>query len=401
MLPHRRRLTTYWEAAARAPYLESLMALFTTFTRLPDVPRHASVLQSTGGVLLRGGARVLLVVLGASLLGACLVVAYYSVQPGLVVRVNAESLSLLDIVVVLAALYGAWVFAARRKELILFLRRFGQSSANDAISGALYGSLGGQARLVVLDDSVFRPISIPPRQRLLILVSTFPVFIVLGLVLALGASVLGDVRIEGGGVSIAQRGFISIGPATSGLTDKTAYAEGPALLQFPQAIPLWIALAGVGFIAWRAFGGSWEARRRIDRQADLDRLVRRTRWLTRRASSPKALGTVATVISSSDGMWQKTVATLAHEAAKIVLDVSFPTAPILWELQLCVEQYPDKLLLLMDAADNYRSRHIEVDEAALAELVGRSAYQGILTYDLGDPNSRASLHRDLQAFANR
>lgn len=375
--------------------------MIRTFTRLPAYQDGSGVGRAAAAALLRGIAIVAMALLGGGVLVACVVVVYFALQPGLVVRVNAEPGYIVGIAALFATLYTAWILASRKKVLILFLRRFGQSSANDALSGAMYRSLSNVARLVVLDDSAFQPISIPLKERLLIVASTFPVIVALAATMALGVSVTGTVVLKREGFSLSQRGFISIGPASDGFSDSTVYAERPALLQFPQAIGLWLALAGLGFITLRVLVGAWEARRRVASEAELHKLTRRAKVLVHRALAPKALGTVATVVSSSDALWQQVVATLADRATKIVLDVSYPTEPILWELQYCLDRYPAKLFLVMNAIDNFRVAGRVINEPALAELVERSAFKGVLAYDLTDPVARTGFYRDLRHFTNR
>ncbi|MGH8517619.1 MAG: hypothetical protein ACREUE_09175 [Panacagrimonas sp.] len=372
-----------------------------TFSRL--TPHHAAsgAGRLAAAALLRGIAIMVLALLGGGLLFGCTVLLYFLLQPGLVVRVNAEPQYVAGSAALLAALYAAWILAPQQKVLILFLRRFGQSSANDALSSAMYRSLRNIARLVVLDDSVFRPISIPLKERLLIVASTFPVIVALVAALAFGASVTGTVLLEREGFSLSQRGFISIGPASDGFADQTVYAERAALLQFPQAIGLWLAILGLGFLTLRSVVGAWEARRRVESEAELHKLTRRARLLVHRALAPNALGTVATVVSSSDALWQRVVTMLAGRAAKIVLDVSYPTEPILWEIRLCLDRHPAKLLLVMNAVDNFRTTARVIDERAFAELVERSAFNGVLAYDLSDPAARAGFYRDLRDFARR
>lgn len=365
-------------------------------TALPPA-RRAVVLP---GLL---GRAVAVVVLAAGLVlvaGFTGVVAWASLQPHLVVRVHVDGVVALGIGATLAVLLGAWVASARRKRLLLFLRRFGQASANEALAGAMVRSLGAVARLVVLDDSVFRPIAIPRRQRLLILLSALPAAVALTGVLTLGAGVGGAVVLRGAGVSLTQQGFLSIGPRAGAMVDETSYTRLPALLQLPQALPLWAVLAGLGWLTWRGVAAGRESHRRVDDEVGLDRTLRRMAWLTHRLAAPKPLGSVATVVSSSDAIWQQLVAALAARASVIVLDVSYPTAPILWELRHCLEHHRDRLLLVLNEDDHWRSAGTTVDESELAALAARTPLGGILAYAPRDRARRARFEADLHALVS-
>lgn len=364
--------------------------------RLPLPPQRRAPHVTAGRVLaiavLAGGT-----VLAAGVGGLVLVA---SLLPGLVVRVNLGGTEALAVAAVLAAMFAAWVRLSRPKRLVLFLRRFGQRSANEALSGAMYRSLGAVARLVVLDDSVFRPIAIPARQRLLLVLSVLPAAAALAAVLALGVGVRGAVILQGNGFRLEQRGFINIGPRGSQAVDSTDYTGLPALLELPQALPLWAALIGLGWLTWRGLAAGWESRRRVDDDAGLARTLRRMRWLTHRLTAPKPLGTVATVVSSSDALWQPLVAALAARASVIVLDVSHPTAPILWELEHCLQHHRDRLLLVLNEDDHWRTAGTAVDEAALAALVSRTVLGGILAYTPRDPARQARFEDDLRALVS-
>lgn len=363
-------------------------------TRLP-LPATRWAGPKTAGRYLAG---LVLFASVASLSGLAALVIWASLRPGLVVRVNMTGLIAMATVAVFTLIFAAWVAAARPKRLVLFLRRFGQTSANQALSGAMYRSLGAVARLVVLDDSDFRPIAIPVRQRLLLILSVLPVAAAMVGVLALGIGVKGAVVLRSENTRIQQEGFINIGPRGSRLIDETDYTAVPALLQLPQALPLWAVLAALGWLTWRGVARGWESQRRVDDAPGLDRTLRRIDWLTRRVAAPKPLGTVATVVSSSDAMWQQVVASLANRASTIVLDVSHPTPPILWELAHCLDQHRERLLLVLDESDHWRTAGTVINEPALEALVSRTVIGGILAYSPGDSARRTQFEADLRAF---
>ena len=77
------------------------------------------------------------------------------------------------------------------------------------------------------------------------------------------------------------------------------------------------------------------------------------RYLGSWLAAPKGLGSLATVVTVKDEYWQDVVALLASRTDAIILDISHPTEAIWWELLLCLERYSEKLLITMNAQDNF------------------------------------------------
>ena len=373
-------------------------------------PRRLTTIERTDGSrltlqgLARGAGRLLaaglLVTLTSTLLFGFATVVIYSLEPDTMIRVNTEPLVMLSVLILIGLLYLTWAAASRRKRMILYLRRFRAERANEALSKAMYRSLRSIGRLVVLDDSTFRPIAIPWRERLILITSALPMLSALLLAVSLGSSISGPVVLEGDGSRLYQHGFINITRGWHGLDDTTTYSGRPALLDFPNAIGLWVILGLSAFAVFRAFFSAWEARRTVETDADISSLIRRTRLLTSRWTAPKAFGSLATVTTVADAKWQQVVQALAEQADAIVLDISQPTDAIWWELRHCLDHHADKLLITMDATSNYLGETGETfshhDE--LADHIHGSPLGGVLTYDLSTRTKRRTFYRNLALF---
>jgi len=328
------------------------------------------------------------------------VMFFASLDPSTVVHVDLKPSVGISIIVVVIILYIIWSVASGKKKVILYLRRFREKSANDALSSAMYKSLRNIGRLVVLDDSSFKSIAIPLRERVMIVLSALPGITALLLVFALGASVEGPVVYMGDGLNYRAESFISI---TSGLShlnemdDMTDYSETPVLLTFPGAIGVWLLLAVLGIMVFRSFFSGWEARRSIGNDDDIKKLIRRVKYLSNWLTAPKAIGSLATVTKVENTKWQDVVTRLASQVSSIVLDISHPSDAIWWELLHCLEHYPDKLLIIMNAQDNYLSGNTgdfsHYDE--LADHIAKSPLEGVLMYDLSTKSTRKQFYKSL------
>ena len=254
-----------------------------------------------------------------------------------------------------------------------------------------------------MDDSQFVPIAIPFRERLTIIASALPSLAALSLVLSLGASVTGPVVLEGPNIHLYQHGFISIS-TVKGLratSDRTAYNETPVLLSFPGALGIWLILVALGVTTFRSFFSGWEARRRVSRDANISALMKRVRYLGSWLAAPKGLGSLATVVTVKDEYWQDVVALLASRTDAIILDISHPTEAIWWELLLCLERYSEKLLITMNAQDNFTLDSTGSGFAhrqELSERVAQSRQGGVLLYDLSILTARKHFYENLRDF---
>ena len=351
--------------------------------------------------LVRRSAAGLFVLLVATMVFGLGTVLYVGLDPDQQVRVNTEPLAMLALAAFVLLLHASWIVGSGRKKIVLYLRRFRRAAANEALSGAMHRTLKPWARLVVLDDAHLQPVSVPLRERLLTLGSALPVLAGLLFALAVGASVSGPVLLEHASGSTYQRGVISITTRSATAKDRTRYSDTPALLAFPGALALWGVLGFCGLLSLRCLRSSAQARRRVSRQQDVVDVVRHMETLGGWMAAPKPLGAMTTVVSVEDAWWQDVVTELAARADAIVLDVSEPTGPIWWEIALCATRHPDKLLLIMDADDNFTRRETPPDPAdveRLGQQVVRTRHGGVLLYESGKPQTQTRFQRQLRSF---
>ena len=319
--------------------------------------------------------------------------------PHATVCVNTNAMALLLWTLLFAFIFTVWIVASGRKKSILYLRRFRSNSANQAVSEAMYSSLRGVARVVVLDDGEFAAIKIPLRERVATIVSAVPVVLMMGFVLGLGSGVDGSVVVRDQGLNFEATGLIMVTsvPGTGSGSDHTNYRASPLLLSFPGAIGLWLILLVLSIVLIRSVFGGWEARQRIRQPVDLARAAKRvwlsSRWLT----APRVLGSLATVLRVDDSLWQDTVKAIARDADAVVLDISDLSEAIQWELQFCAEECEGRLLLTMNSSmtDPLESRGQTIPVIADAFGDSTELKWPILQYDLTKEDDALRFHRSL------
>jgi hypothetical protein len=228
---------------------------------------------------------------------------------GVVIRSWAV-LSLLGMMLCPILIIVGWLLTAGRKELILFLRRFGNESLNDAVRNLVQTRLRRRFRLVTLDDSEFHPVG-PMWSGLL--VSLSPAALVLF------------------GILFSYAGFAKM--AQSELMDETPFGSALVLIQIGiivlGALAFFVCLA----LTAAAVRAHFTARRTIDCPDSLRRVMRRLRRLKRLVRAPSIAAPMATVVTTTDTEWQPTVAAVASLCEVVLLDLSSPSLSINWELE--------------------------------------------------------------------
>jgi hypothetical protein len=280
-----------------------------------------------------------------------------------------------------------WLFASRRKSLILFLRHFKDDAANRLLSESIYGALRSIARLVVLDDSEFKPTSVPIRERIVVAGLLLIIGITIAGVVAIGSATTTQIDRSGPGYHYQIAGFVSVViPAEFGLSSiaigapgsfqrtvtenvrgqvqRTVVSQGtfsvntapPEFFTAPenkervvgsisQSIPLWSLILFLGYFAYRIAFRSWETKCAISSTEEIAPLVRRLSTLRSRWRAPRSLGALSTVVRPKDEQWQSVVKAFVDKADWVILDCSHPTESIVWELQLALRKASEKLII--------------------------------------------------------
>ncbi|MCV2394483.1 hypothetical protein OEB99_09185 [Actinotalea sp. M2MS4P-6] len=229
------------------------------------------------------------------------------------------------------------------RHLVLYLRKFGFTGASAAMSTAIGSGLGRRWRLVTLDDHDTAPLGVGGGRRWLI------GLVWLALVVLTGWAVIGAVRwlssgpadeamqsamesaydqviAEGGDELTATLSMIIVGPVV-------ALMVGFLILFFGVFFfSLLISVAATGgamlTMVIRSAGSAEHAKALvITREAEVHRTCTRLRRRTRRVLAPRI-----TIARVADRLWQLTVLQLAAVCDAVIVDVSYPTDNLVWEI---------------------------------------------------------------------
>lgn len=306
--------------------------------------------------------RVLLVIgFVAGPIGA-LTFSVYLMGLGIGSQANGTLPFLAILVSPLCVLVG-WVLAAGRKDLVLFLRRFGNEALNDSVRDLIQANLRKRARLVTLDDSAFAPLG--PRW--------------LGL-----ASSLAPSGVVLGAIAVGYAGFAKV--AESELREETPFGEALTLIQV--GIVLLGVLAGLtaAILFAAALRAHFLGRRMVHDDSSRERVLHRLRALRSLARAPVIAAPMATVVTVTASEWQATVASIARMCDVTLIDISHPSESIHWELETLKEARV-RIVLLAQREALARWWDVTGDDAdarLAAEMRQLAAGVPLVTYDAPD-----------------
>jgi hypothetical protein len=262
-----------------------------------------------------------------------------------------------------------------RRDVVLFLRRFGFRDASRALTLAVGTAVGKRWRLVTLDDAAIAPVGIRAttkwfwRLAALVLV-----------VLAIGGCLWAAYWIEGGGLlSEMGRAMESARPARTGNiiadimgTLVVALVVGMVVgivSLFAILVPVGVAgsLGMFSLASARAVAAAESAKAAVvARQEDVAPTVTRTLRRARRILAPKLV-----VVRVVDALWQQVVGAFAARVAVVLVDVSEPGPGLEWELRTLAEAGVPRLLVgaLANVADLAATAAPDTPRARLKELV--------------------------------
>ncbi|MFS8096209.1 hypothetical protein LFM09_03630 [Lentzea alba] len=281
------------------------------------------------------------------------------------------------------ALYTAWCVVAAfaglliglqllrgRRQLVLFLRRFGYADATRALSFAATNAIGGSWRLVTLDDDMVKGVggSAAPRKA-----SGAGTFVLLA---AVGVFVWWFYQF---GADIVINDFVSSATVSGGSGGDGLDGIGKALgaafaLGIIIFILMWLLIALVGVSVPLLLFSYFKARRaeraltaRIRSQREVP-----TRVAKMAKNSSKILSPRLTVVTVAHDSWQQAVIAFAHASGVVIIDVSIPSENLSWEINTLLPTLGHRCVLV---------GRLDVLTRTLPD--GRTVVDGQLARDIG------------------
>jgi hypothetical protein len=260
------------------------------------------------------------------------------------------------------------------KRTILYLRRFGLTSANRIISNSLANGLRTRFRILTLDDSAFVPQHKTPALTrtltsiacvLILLYCSLPI---VAIIWKLGSLMPGNTTMRW----------------IRGTTEWILSLGASILLGL-----LWWAWFVVVALIILSLRRRHCSRIRIRNQDDISRFVLRIHQLSNWLRAFRLTAPTATVITTSDEVWRPAVLAFAEHTHVIVFDISVLTPSIAWELCQVVSK-------------NYEHVVFVAHEEQLKSWTGNPANQ--VTWDLikGCLSNSTLLHyRDQMTHSER
>lgn len=295
-----------------------------------------SVALTVGTVLLVLGV---LAVAGAVLVGVWLIPGIdgwnRSERPG-AVRVSA-----LCAIVAVACLPIAVRLLRGRRQLVLFLRRFGFDDATRTVTYASAAAISRAWRLVTLDDDKVAPLGGPPRQRRRL--GTTTVIALVAIVAVVGWFAFGGPDSTFG--AVLSRATGSGSAAWEREISKVVAAAGTLVLLLIAAGAL-IALAAItSMFSALAYGRARSSdRAKTDTVRTLRDVTRTSRRIAER--SRRIFAPLFVVVRVADQFWQESVLELADRSAAVIVDVSVPSENLVWEIETLLPRLGERCVLV-------------------------------------------------------
>lgn len=236
---------------------------------------------------------------------------------------NRTSAILVTAGAIVACLGLCWLglrLVRGRRRMGLYLRKFGFAGTTETVSHAVSRAVGRSLRLVTLDDSMVAPIGAGRGRRWSVVVVTL-----------LGSAGVAAVLYFFFGGTFQHL----LSPVTDGAPESISDSVGRALGALVLAVLL--LLAGIVAAIVGLFGGAASlAARRAERgatqtftsEAEVDRAAGRLSRASRRIFAARLV-----VVAVPTPFWQRAVYGLAAVAEVVVIDVSFPTENLVWEVR--------------------------------------------------------------------
>lgn len=294
-------------------------------------------------------------------------------------------------VTILVPLAGIRLLRGRRN-LVLFLRRFGYSDATVAITFAVAQTIGRSWRLVTLDDAAIVPVGVStPVKRAFGAGRVGTAFLaktwraILGAAIRLMTAAVAGMLVVFGFIVLHHRSLATL--ATNALDTKHATQwDAPGVLRVLFVVTVVAAAVGVGVsvlvlpalaflnvslflsISARALRDAEQAKVGTIRSAKGgEQMAQALRRQARKIFSPRLV-----VLTVASEVWQAAVRSLASDAVVVLIDVSEPTENLLWEIEE-VAADPTVRFVLVGSLDRLRQMADVNAAPAPGSLAGRLA----------------------------
>lgn len=295
---------------------------------------------------LRGAASFWVVAVACGVLSLLLFVfAQVAIRGKGAVAYNLSSTTLYSISLGMLVLWCMWMFAAGRKKTVLFLRKFGNTMANEMVSGIIRSSLRGRARLFVLDDSVFPSVAISLRDRL----GSFSYVLPFALATILFAFNLTATTGSFSGSMTSEdywTGERKEIPSANLSNDKMQRVATNPLFTMPYAPFIWGWLAILSLPMVASGLTAVRGKRVIRTKRDLSHLLRTVRWATSWVAASRVMAPMMVLASSDDSIWREAVLRLIERCDFVIIDVTERTEHLQWELDACRSLARNRTILL-------------------------------------------------------
>jgi len=273
----------------------------------------------------------------------------------------------------------------RHRTMVLFLRRFGYDAAQSAVTFAVLRTIGADWRVVTLDDAEMAPIGVAAGTRRVfraghlvskyvltvggfiglrmfpILISTMWAVLALGLIEpAYEFARTGVTRFEVWGDAIepylrivasvfdGRPPLDALGPTLPGLFALLAMAAAvsfAAMMASMAALLLAFPLSTILFFLSSSADSVREAERSKSLAvSSVGEIQQAARDIARR--SRKVFGPRLVVLRVASPVWQEAVTELASVSSLPLIDISEPTANVLWELETLTTRFGDRCVVI-------------------------------------------------------
>ena len=342
------------------------------------------------------GAILILVSLIAAMplffLLAALIISIVDGKSGPPLRESEMSQLAIAFVIMIVAWFFGRKLVRGRRQLVLFLRRFGFVGATEALTFAVTTVMGGSWRLITLDDHQVAPVGTGKGMRWS--------SILVGLIaIAIVGSAL--IWLFGGGLGKMMSDVVRDAPRQGNLV-QTIFGAIVAAFIVALVVGLLVIVlvtffAVVGLFSW----GTYFSVRRAERSkklevtsvASLEKIVRTVSRRSRRVFSPRLA-----VVRVAMPVWQQAGLHLASVCAAVVVDVSEPTDNLLWEIATLKPRLQTRFIVVADqehlnTMTTGPAQGLEIQQRLLHVLDGEE----ILAYS----NDRAGRKRFARALRTR